>query len=445
MKVLFLEIDTVRDWAVASIGPAFLSATLKRAGHTAEMLRVSPEEALTDVVTAVTEVAPDVIGVSMTSRQWLRGREVLGAIRAELKVPVIAGGLHPTFAPEAVLQTPGFDVVCLGEGEGAMLDYVEHVSRGGDPYRADIENLWFEGQMRPKLRPPFDPIDRLPWMDRSLLDERWGVRHMTTQRGCPFPCTYCAARKFDDLYVGVGTYGRRRTVQSVIDELLAVKRDEDLSFVIFLDDTFTIHHSWVNAFCDRFKAEVGVGFSLHARVETVNQKMLARLAEAGCVHITYGVESGSERVRRDIMKRKVSNDRIVDVFRWTQELGIVATANYMLGVPGETWDDIQETLMLHERLKPDDFGYFVFYPYPGTTLFQVCKSQGLLPDDYLEHPANHRASILDLPDLSADQIAAAYDLFTAARRKLMQARHAGLSDAERAQIDAHIDHIAATG
>jgi radical SAM superfamily enzyme YgiQ (UPF0313 family) len=282
-------------------------------------------------------------------------------------------------------------------------------------------------------------------MTRDLLDERWGVRHMTTQRGCPFPCTYCAARQFDDLYAGVGAYGRRRSVQSVIDELQAIRRDETLSFVIFLDDTFTINHPWVYEFCDRVKEEVGVGFSLHARVETVNEKMLSRLAAAGCVHITYGVESGSERVRREIMKRQVTNDRIAEVFQWTQHVGIIATANYMLGVPGETWADLEETLALHERIQPDDFGYFVFYPYPGTSLFHLCKAQGMLPDDYLEQPANHRASILDLPDLTPEQIAEGYDRFTDARRKLMHGRHDGLTDADRAEIDAHVDHIAATG
>ena len=143
-----------------------------------------------------------------------------------------------------------------------------------------------------------------------------------------------------------------------------------------------------------------VPFSLHARVETVNEKMLAQLAEAGCRHIVYGVESGSERVRRDIMKRNAPNQRFIDVFRWTKEAGILVTANYIIGTPGETSDDIEQTIALHQQLEPDDFGYFIFYPYPGTALFQLCRDRGYLPEDYHELPANHRRSILRLPDLT---------------------------------------------
>src|SRR5690606_4704642 len=103
---------------------------------------------------------------------------------------------------------------------------------------------------------------------------------------------------------------------------------------------------WVREFCRVYGAELGTPFSLHARVETVNEKLLHQLAEAGCQQITYGVESGSERVRREIMKRQVTNQRFRDVFRWTREAGIAVTANYMLGLPGETRADLDQTLEL---------------------------------------------------------------------------------------------------
>lgn len=112
------------------------------------------------------------------------------------------------------------------------------------------------------------------------------------------------------------------------------------------------------------KRDFAIPFSLHARVETVNKEMLHELAEAGCRHITYGVESGSERVRREIMKRWATNQRFRDVFRWTKDAGIMPTANYIIGTPGETIAEMQETMVLHRELQPVDFGYFVFYPYP---------------------------------------------------------------------------------
>jgi radical SAM superfamily enzyme YgiQ (UPF0313 family) len=196
-----------------------------------------------------------------------------------------------------------------------------------------------------------------------------------------------------------------------------------LGYVIFLDDTFTINHSWVMEFCRVYGDQVRAPFSLHARVETVNEQLLHLLAEAGCRQITYGVESGSERVRRQIMRRQVTNDRFKQVFQWTREAGILLTANFMLGLPGETRDDVQQTLDLAEELNVVDLGYFVFYPYPGTRLFNVCVEKDFLPADYLERPANHRQSILNLPDLSQADIAEYYDRFTHLRQRLYEKRY----------------------
>lgn len=420
MKVLFLEIDQERRWATASLGPAFLGAFLRRHGHEVSMSRVPVDASFDDVVALVRETAPGLIGLSLTTRQWLRGRDVARELRARLEpsIPLVAGGLHPTFSADDVLSRPGFDYVCVGEGEEAMLELVEALERDGR-VSAPIANIQVRGGPAVTPRKPFEPIDALPWMARDLLAEEHGVVHMTTQRGCPFPCTYCAARMYNVLYEDQ-SYGRRRSHASVLAELEELRRSGPLNYVIFLDDTFTIQHPWVKEFCRIYAERFKVGFSLHARADTVTQDLLRRLADAGCKHITFGVESGSPRVRREIMKRPIPDERIKDAFRWSQELGILATANYMLGLPGETREDLEQTLALHEELQPDDFGYFVFYPYPGTELFHTCRDQGYLPDDYLERPANHRQSILTLPDLSQADILEAYDRLTAARARTLK-------------------------
>jgi len=438
VKVVFLEVDTERSWAVASIGPGFIASFLRAHDHEVAFVRASVDDADEDVVARVAAHGPGLLGVSLTTRQWLRGRRLVAAIRARADVPVLAGGLHPTFSPEAVLDAPGFDFVCLGEGEEATLDLVTALESGGPV--GSIANLWPRGGTRPALRAPFEPIDELPWVARDLLDEPTGTVHMTTQRGCPFPCTYCAARIYKELYEGVGSYGRRRSHESVLAELRALREDGSLGYVIFLDDTFTIKHRWVNEFCRVYGEEIGAPFSLHARVETVNERLLHTLAEAGCKQITYGVESGSERVRREVMKRPVTNDRFRDVFRWTREAGILLTANFMMGLPGETREDLQMTLDLAEELAVVDFGYFVFYPYPGTQLYRVCVDEGYLPEDHLEREANHRESILTLPDLSQADIAEYYDRFTGLRERLYRAR-AGAS----AQATDHVAALARTG
>jgi len=415
MRVLFVEVDTERSWSVAGIGPSFIAAYLRQHGHQVDFFRATLDHDIDAVESVVRDVSPDLIGMSLTTRQWLPGQLLARKLRDRLDIPIIAGGLHPTFAPEAVLNSPGFDFVCLGEGEVAMLELLQALE-GGKPVDS-ISNIWARGSSRPALRPPYEPIDNLPFMARDLLDEPDGVIHMATQRGCPFPCTYCAARMFNELYKDSGQYGRRRSHENVLQELAGLRDEGKLSYVIFLDDTFTIYRRWVKKFCRVYGEEFAVPFSLHARVETVTEEMLNMLADAGCQQITYGVESGSETIRREVMQRGVDNQRFHQVFEWTKKAGIQVTANYMLGLPGETRDDLQQTLDLAEELDVLDFGYFVFYPYPGTQLFHECLNKGYLPADYLERPANHRETILDLPGLTQSDISEYYDRFTKLRRR----------------------------
>lgn len=326
-----------------------------------------------------------------------------------------------------------------------MLDLLSALERGERIEAIAIPNVWFKGGARPVLRPPVESLDALPFMARDLLDEQPGVIHACTQRGCPFPCTYCAARAFQELYQG-SYNGRRRSQQGVVDELLAVREKGPLNYVIFLDDTFTTQKDWVQDFCDLYSREIRAPFSINARVETVDGQMLKQLAEAGCRHIVYGVESGSERVRREIMKRPVENARIIEVFRQTKEAGILATANYMMGLPGETAEDLERTLALNEELQPNDFGYFVFYPYPGTQLFEVCRANGFLPDNFMELPANNRRSILDLPDLRPSDLDQFYERFTAARERLYLKQYgAGIEESQRALVHASITENARQG
>jgi radical SAM superfamily enzyme YgiQ (UPF0313 family) len=446
VRILFIEVDTAREWACASIGPAFIAAFLRARGHEVSLYRAGVDKTPQEIIANIREAGPDLLAFSLTTRQWLRAREVVRAIRAEIDVPVVAGGLHPTFSPEQVLESPGFDYVCLGEGEEPMLDLVTALESGESTL--DIENIWTAGGLRPALRRPFQPLDDLPFMARDMLDEYEGCVHMTTQRGCPFPCTYCAARMYNELYEGTANYGRRRSHENVLDELLEIQRNGNLAYVIFLDDTFTIYRRWVREFCRVYGERLRIPFSLHARVETVNKQLIGELVAAGCKHITYGVESGSPRVRSDIMQRAASNERIKEVFRWTSEAGIMVTANYMLGIPGETRDDLQQTFELASELQEHalDFGYFVFYPYPGTMLFRLCVEKGYLPTDYLEREANNRESILSLPDLTNDDITEYYDRFTSLReRQSLERAGASLTDAAQATIRESVQHIATTG
>jgi len=445
MKILFLEIDTEREWALASVGPAYITSYIRSQGHEGALLRVRLEQEVDELIGSIEKQEPDILGFSLTTRQWRRAAYVAGEIRKKLNIPAIAGGHHPTFTPEDVLRAEGFDFVCLGEGEEAVAELLDCLEKGEEIVQGQIENIWVEGANRVEIRPPSEPLDEIPFLARDLLDEQHGVVHLITQRGCPFPCSFCAAGGMRKLYNNKG-YLRRRTVEDVVRELCQIKDEHPLNYLVFLDDTFTVNEAWVREFCQAYSEQISVGFSINARVETVSRDIVNCLAKAGCRHIIYGVESGSMRIRHDIMNRPVENHRFVDVFKLTKEAGVMATANYMIGLPGETPDDIEQTLALNKEIEPDDFGYFVFYPYPGTQLFHLCREKGFLPENWLELPANNRQSILDLPDLTKEDIEYYYNKFTEVRNQAYLNRYgSGLSDEAKAQASKIFEESAALG
>jgi radical SAM superfamily enzyme YgiQ (UPF0313 family) len=430
MKILFLEIETEKPWALASVGPAFIASYVRERGHETSLMRVQCDQEIQDIIRGIEHESPHILGFSLTTQQWLRAVNVALEIRENIDIPIIAGGLHPTFAAPAVMETGTFDYVCVGEGEKAVCDMLSCMGKGEDIRTACIPNIWMKGSGPPKLHPPIS-IDSLPFMARDLLDEIEGVIHMSTMRGCPFSCTYCAGGAIGRLYE-TREYVRRRSVKHVVKELHEIREKGPMYYVIFLDDTFTIHKEWLKEFCIEYGREIGAGFSMNARADTVSQNMIAMLAQAGCKHIVYGVESGSRRVRENILNRPGDNRQYIDALKWTKEAGIMATANYMIGIPGETHEDIGETLALNDELAPDDFGCFVFYPYPGTPLFHVCREKGFLPNNYLDLPVKNGQSILTLPDLTKGEIGHYYKLFTDLREKNYLQRYGGaLNEAQK--------------
>ena len=199
MKVLFIEIEMERNWSVAALGPAFLSNFVRPHGHQCSIVHIAFDCDLSDAIQQIISHNPDVFALSLTTRQWLRAKQLLGMLRDVMDRPTIVGGLHPTFSPEHTIAQKGIDFLCLGEGEESFLDFLNHLAALKPIHDGSIKNIWVKDGTRPSLRPPYPDLNALPYMDRALLNERYGVVNMTTQRGCPFPCTYCAARMYNEM------------------------------------------------------------------------------------------------------------------------------------------------------------------------------------------------------------------------------------------------------
>lgn len=418
MLLLFLDLETESNWACASLGAAAVGAFVRGRGHGAALLRVPVDQAPEDAARAALELKPDCIGLSLAGRQWPRARAVAAALRGMSDVPVIVGGLLPTFAPAEVLGAAGMDYACIGQGEAPAAALLDALARGERP-AFGIPGLATREAPRPARPADLDPAD-LPFWARDLCAEENGVVHLGTRRGCPFSCAYCAAGALGALHGPA--WGRRRPPGHVLAELRALARAGDLNYLLFVDDTFTLDREWLAAFLPAYAAEFGLGFSIHSRPDTLDEALARDLARAGCRHVVLGLESGSARVRRDIMRRPMAEAVIRRAAGAVRGAGLTLTLNAMYGLPGETPAEARATLALAEDLDPHDVGHFAFHPYPGTALFETCRERGLLPPDWLDRPADHVSPLLDLPEFPAGEAARLHAEWEALRTRLAARR-----------------------
>jgi radical SAM superfamily enzyme YgiQ (UPF0313 family) len=298
----------------------------------------------------------------------------------------VFGGAHPTYFPE-MIDEEGIDGVCVGEGEYALLDLVRAIDGGRSP--RDLENWWIkeDGEIhRNPLRPLIDDLDELPLPDREAFTRAVkpsGLHAIVmTGRGCPYGCTYCYNHLYQKLYAGLGKLVRRRSVEHVLRELRLLKA-EGTRFIRFMDDLFTLQPEWVAEFAPRYATEIGLPFSCLVRANFVSEKVVADLKQAGCHRIMMGVEAGNQRLRNEVLKRRMSDDEILEAARIVRAAGIKLVTANILALPGGALDDDWQTVDLNIRLRASYASASILQPFPGTEIHDIAESMGLLRDDHV--------------------------------------------------------------
>jgi anaerobic magnesium-protoporphyrin IX monomethyl ester cyclase len=412
MKVLLVypDINTIQ-FPHFQHGVASVSAVLKQGGHDTALIYLNRELIDEKFIEQTRRHNPDIVAFSSTTLQFSFVRRYARAVKAGLGLPVVIGGIHATIAPEEVMKDENFDFLVQAEGEYSMLELADALETGKDI--SEIPNLWLRKKngelVKNPLRPAAD-LEELPFVDRGLFDNEVLMRENDHQvaimasRGCPYSCTYCCNTVLSELAGGTKNWVRQRRVSSVIAEVEYLqKRFPDMKSMIFMDEIFTLDKKWVQEYCERYKSRFSTPFQIFLRVETVDQETLAMLREAGLYSIIVGVESGNDRIRREVLNRRMSNEQIVRVFEWADELGIETWDFNMIGLPGETEDNIRETMELNRRIKPHHVQVSIFYPFPGTPIHERCKKEGLLP---VEETTSvfHNKPTLELPGLPRERI-----------------------------------------
>jgi len=401
-------------------GLGYISSVLKRAGHETTLLYLQSEPTREGLLQQVAGLSPDVVAFSATTHQFPYVALCARWIKAGMPdVWTMVGGAHPTLVPEQVINEPAVDVVCVGEGEYPVLDWVSALQEGKDV--THIPNLWVrqgENLVRNPLRPLLANLDEPPFADRELfgfgqiLAKNDGWVDMMAGRGCPYGCSYCCNPTLRERFRGLGQYVRLRSVENVLAEIGFLASHYAIKTLNFQDDVFTLNRDWTLQFCQAYRQQFSFPFWINTRVERINdEEMVAALARAGCRGVRIGIESGNERLRAEILKRRMSNDEIRQAFALANKHGLNVYTCNMLGVPGETASMIEETIALNRELEPADLQFSVFYPYPMTELYDLCAREGYLSAGESLPSYYERKSILHLPTLTSEELEREYDRF----------------------------------
>ena len=433
MNVLFVySLDDIQSPAKPlrspeqiQFGVSYISAVLKAGGHRTSLVvtgRALGRNRHKALDRRLAEFEPGLVCFSAISTEY---DVIVDAARhVQARRPdafLVAGGTHISLnADEDMLKI--FDAICIGEGEQPVLELAEKLAGGGGPSR--IQNLWIRrGDTVEKnpTRPFLQDLDALPLPDRDLWTE-WtaeqpDARHMVLLgRGCPFQCTYCSNHALKKL--ASGPYVRFRSPENILAEVRQLAQTHPDKHEIYLEvESFTVKPDWAIELCDalaRFNVErtEPLSFGVNVRV-TPNvdfDALFAAARRANFRFINVGLESGSQRVRREVLNRNYSNDDVLAAVQAARKHGLKICFFNIVGLPGETEADFQETVRMNRLCAPDWHFTSIFYPYPGTELCRQCQALGLLPKT-LDPRMERSRALLDLPGMPRRRIQHHYTWF----------------------------------
>jgi len=384
LNVLFIN-PNVTGLTYLNFGIAYLSAMLKSAGHRTGLVDLTFGLKEGKIISQTKNFDPDIICISFKSTEYPAALQISKVLKKGIEAPVFCGGVHPTVAPDEVISSGCFDGICIGEGERALLELVTKIEKGENYH--NTPNFWFEDGnkvIKNDVMPLIAELDSLPHPDREIFDyekylkARDGQADFIFSRGCPFNCTYCINRYLQKLYRGKGAYTRFHSIAYVIDEITSVMENYEMTTLKFEDDTFNADHKRLKEFCETYQKEIGLPFECNLRADRCSGEMFRHLKRAGCEKVNIGVEAGNENIRKNILKRNMSDEQIINAFRLAKKEGVHAMSFNIVGLPYETKEDIQKTIELNKKIDADSIQASIFVPFQGTELYKLCEEKGWL-------------------------------------------------------------------
>jgi len=408
MKILLVN-PPIREWSkpnVFPLGLGYIASILLQEHHEVEVLDINAYRwDRAEVEERVKRACFDVVGIGGIVTIYNYVKWLFSIIKKHHPdKQIIVGGSVGSSIPRLILEKNPVDVVCIGEGEETVRELIKGLEVKGDLSKVrgicfkDASGKIFENDKRSPMKelnsvplPAWDlfPIEiylknpvgapnRNKWIDGSGDQDTPLSMNLFATRGCPYQCIYC----YHD-FMGMGY--RQRSPENVINEIETLYKNYGVAYFHFIDDEFVMKKDFVYRFCSLMKGLIKTydrpfTWGCAGRVNLMTEDLILTMAEAGCVLIGYGIESGSQRML-DFIKKKVTVEQAKNAIRLTKKYLGWADCSFMIGYPGETKETIQETIDFCKELNLAPEVIFFLTPYPGTELYRMALAQGKIRDE----------------------------------------------------------------
>lgn len=381
MKILLIYPNFLEDRLYAEdvrgvpIGLYYIAALLKENQYDVEILNWHDiHKTPYKIEETLREKRPDIIGFSIVNANRWGGIDISRIAKKILpEVKIVFGGIGTTFLWEHLLKHfKEIDFTVIGEGEYTFLNLVRCIEKRDREGIKKIKGIAFreEGEIiKTERAEMIHDLDSLP-MPSKYFD----FQHISSSRGCPSNCTFCGSPQF---------WGRKVRFHSpdYFVEQLEMLYQRGINFIYISDDTFTMRKDRIIEICKKIiERKLKIKWFSISRVNFIDEEILYWMRKAGCIQISYGVESGSDEIRR-ILNKNIRRDDIKKAFKLTLKYGILARAYFIYGSPGESHKTIQETIDLIHEIKPLSIIFYILDVFPGTTLYEDLKRRTGLNDD----------------------------------------------------------------
>ena len=353
-----------------------------------------------DLHSRIKSISPDVMGVTVLMDQYGEAGLTCAKITKNVDKDIVTliGGVYATVNSDKIVKDTNFDYVVIGEAEYVFRDLLLYL-QGNDEIKitngiAYIDDGVVVNKGHSDLiknlsklpRPAYHLIDFLSYAntysDRKSVDapSAYPYARIVTSRGCPFKCSFCQVPSIQ------GKYFRTRSVEHILDEILWLKNEYGIKAIIFDDDNlYTNMKKSKQLFKGMIKSGLNLPWvSIATAVFRLDEEIIDLMYESGCRFIDIAIESGSERVIKEIVKKPVDHKRAIDLVKYAKNKGIFVSSNFIIGFPGETWDEILETISFAEKIDLDYAKIFIAIPLKNTPMYDMAKEIGALKDDNVD-------------------------------------------------------------